>query len=109
MQMIALMNKIKIFLIFNLIILFGCNSSILDDPSTIIKYKVEETSHVKIVVLNSYDTEIATLVDATQPAGNHQVSFDINNLAEGIYFYTLELRGESGSYSKSTKHLLLIK
>jgi hypothetical protein len=103
------MNRIKIFLFFNLIISFGCNSSILDDPSIIINYKVEETSHVKIVLLNSYDTEIAILVDTTQPAGNHQVSFGINDLAEGIYFYTLELRGESGSYSKSTKQMLLIK
>jgi hypothetical protein len=103
------MNRVKIFLFFSLIISFGCNSSILDDPSIIINYKVEETSHVKIVLLNSYDTEIAILVDTIQPAGNHQVSFGINDLAEGIYFYTLELRGESGSNSKSTKQMLLIK
>jgi len=103
------MKKIKLLFIFYLFILFGCNSSIVDDPSTSIRYKVEETSHVTIILLNSYDTEIATLVDEQQPAGNHEVSFGINDLAEGIYFYTLELRGESGSYSKSTKHLLLIK
>jgi len=103
------MNRIKVIIIFSLINFIGCDSSILDDPAISIKYKVEETSHVKVVLLNSYDTEIAILVDTTQPAGNHQVSFGINDLAEGIYFYTLELRGESGSYSKSTKHMLLIK
>jgi len=103
------MKKIKILFIFSLIIICGCNSSILDDPSTIISYRVEETSHVKLVVLNSYDKEIATLVDDEQPAGYYQASLDASNLAEGIYFYTLELKGESGIYSKSTKHMLLIK
>lgn len=103
------MARIKILFIFSLIFLFGCNSSILDDPSTIIKYRVEETSHVKLVVLNSYDTKIATLVDEEKPTGIYEVSFSNSNLAEGIYFYTLELKGESGNYSKSTKHLLLIK
>lgn len=103
------MNNIKLLFILSLFYIVGCNSSILDDPAIVINYKVEETSHVKIVLLNSYDTEIAILVDTIEPAGNHQVSFRINDLAEGIYFYTLELRGESGSYSKSTKHLLIIK
>jgi hypothetical protein len=102
-------NNIKLLFILSLFYIVGCNSSILDDPSISIKYKVEEPSFVKLVLINSYDTEIATLVDEQQPAGNHEVSFGINDLAEGIYFYTLELRGESGSYSKSTKHLLLIK
>jgi hypothetical protein len=103
------MNKIRIPFILSLITLFGCNSSILDDPAVTINYRVEETSYVKLVVVNSYDTEIATLVDEEQPAGIYQVSFDASNLAEGIYFYTLELTGESGSYSKLTKHMLLIK
>ena len=43
------------------------------------------------------------------PEGVYSVSFDASDLAEGIYFYTLELRGESSSYSKTTKHMLLIK
>ena len=99
----------KILSIFFLFVLFGCNSSIVDDPSTLIRYKVEETSYVKLVVLNSYDTEITTLVDEEKIPGTYEVSFGINDLAEGIYFYTLELRGESGSYSKTTKQMLLIK
>ena len=103
------MNNIKLLFILSLFYIVGCNSSILDDPSISIKYKVEEPSFVKLVLINSYDTEIATLVDGQQPAGNYEVNFRINDLAEGIYFYTLELRGESGSYSKSTKHLIIVK
>ena len=90
-------------------LLFGCNSSIVDDPATTIQYSVPERSQAKLYVENSYDTIIATLVDQVQMAGNYQVSFEINNLAEGIYFYTLELKGESGSYTKTTKNMLLIK
>ena len=85
------MNKLKTIFILSLFILFGCNSSILEDPSVTINYRVEETSYVKLVVVNSYDTEITTLVDEEKPAGFYQASFDASNLAEGIYFYKWEL------------------
>jgi hypothetical protein len=87
----------------------GCNSSIVDDPTTIIKYSVPERSQVKLYVENSYDTIIATLVDTVQEAGNYQASFDANNLAEGIYFYTLKMTGESGKKYDMTKQIILIK
>lgn len=103
------MNKIKLIFIFFLFVLLGCNSSIVDDPSTSINFRVSESGHVKLTVENSYDTLILTLVDKEMPEGVYSVSFDASDLAEGIYFYTLELRAESGSYSKLTKHLLLIK
>jgi hypothetical protein len=105
----SFMDKLKILFIFSLLFLIGCNSSILDDPSVTILYRITEESYVNLIVENSYDTQIATLVDEKQSAGYYQVSFDASNLAEGIYFYTLELTGESGDYSKTTKHLLLIK
>ena len=103
------MDRLKILFIFSLIFLFGCNSSILDDPSVTIHFRVMETSYVRLIVINSYDTQVATLVDEEKLAGYYQVSFDASNLGEGIYFYTLELKGESGSYSKSTEQLLIIK
>jgi uncharacterized protein YcfL len=87
----------------------GCNSSMVDDPAATIKFSVPETSHVKLFVENSYDTIVAKLVDEVKQAGVYEAAFDINNLAEGIYFYTLELKGESGSYSKTTKNIILIK
>jgi hypothetical protein len=106
-------RKIKMKKYFVLIILtffvIGCNSSIVDDPTTTIKYSVPELSHVKLYVENSYDTIIATLVDTVQEAGNYQASFDANNLAEGIYFYTLKMTGESGKKYDMTKQIILIK
>ena len=41
-------------------------------------------------------------------AGNYQVSFEINNLAEGIYFYTLELQVKVEVIQKQ-QDILLIK
>ena len=103
------MSTQKIRLILTVLLLFGCNSSIVDDPSILISFFVPEDSHVRLIVENSYDTLIATLVDEERPAGYYKVSFDASNLAEGIYFYTVELKGVSGSYTQSTRNMLLIK
>ena len=103
------MKKFNLILFVSLLSFWGCNSSILDDPSTVIKYSISEPSHVKLSVENSYDTVIAILVDGELPAGVFDVNFDASNLAEGIYFYTLEIKSTSGSYFKTTKSMLLIK
>lgn len=88
----------------------GCESSILDDPSTVIEFSIPERSNTKLTIENSYNTLMATLVDDELQAGRYSYNFDSSNLAEGIYFYTLEVKGlETGSYSKTTKPMMLIK
>lgn len=101
----------KIFkLIFISLVLISCNSSILDDPSTSINYTVPVKSKVKLTVENSYNTIVATLVDEEQEPGYHNVRFDATNLAEGVYFYTLEMKGiNDKSYFKTTRSMLLVK
>lgn len=91
------------------VLFFGCNSSIVDDPTTVILFHVTEAGHVKVSIENTYDTLIATLVDQYLMPGNYQVDFDTNDLAEGIYFYTIKITEESGNVIESTKHMLLIK
>jgi hypothetical protein len=104
------MKKIFSLILPLMILIPGCKSSILDDPSTKIKYSIEKTSHVKLTVENSYNTVIATLVDGQMDTGFYAVNFDSENLAEGIYFYILEARGiDDSSYYKNTKQMLLIK
>ena len=103
------MKKIKLLFIFFLFVFFSCNSSIVDDPTTTINYSIPEEGHVKLTVENSYNTVIATLIDDNQSAGSHSVIFDASNLAEGIYFYTIVFNGESGSYYKVQRHLILLK
>ena len=104
------MKLISLLLFFLVILSLGCNSSILEDPSVKIRYQLPEESHVKLTVENSYKTLIAILVDEVQNAGVHEVNFDANDLAEGIYFYTVEMNGtESNFYYKYTKNLMLLK
>ncbi len=92
------------------IVLFGCKSSILYDPSIIIRYSVPETSMVKLTIENSYNTIILTPVDKVQNAGSYSINFDSSNLPEGVYFYTVELKGVNSTYySKTTKKILLEK
>jgi hypothetical protein len=104
-------NKIMLtFILFVSQFFTGCESSILEDPSTIIDYKIPQKSYVKMTIENSYNTVIATLVDGEVEAGQLNVSFNMNNLPEGIYFYTIEIRGiATDYYSKTTKPVLLIK
>lgn len=93
-----------------IISLSGCNSSILEDPSTTIKYSVAQKSNVKLTVENSYNTLIATLVDREHQPGVYEVSMDMNDLPEGVYFYTIEYKGiENNYYNKISKQMLLLK
>jgi len=107
------MGKLKrafIFALLAIIFFTGCESSILEDPSTIIDFRIPQKSYVKMTIENSYNTVIATLVDGEVNAGQLNVSFNMNSLPEGIYFYTVEIRGiETDYYSKTTKPLLLLK
>ncbi|MFA6977718.1 MAG: hypothetical protein WC209_00225 [Ignavibacteriaceae bacterium] len=88
----------------------GCKSSIVDDPETSIRFSVPQDSHVKLTIENSYNTQVAKLVDENKTSGHYNVSFSANDLAEGVYFYTLELKGINNNfYSKTTKNMLLVK
>lgn len=100
-----------IFPLLLIVIAFaGCKSSILDDPSTTIRFSIPEPSHVKLTVENSYNTVVATLVDGVEPAGAYWADLDMQKLPEGMYFYTLETKGvETGNYSKKTTYFALVK
>ena len=88
---------------------YGCRSSILDDPTTTIEYSVGQPSNVTVTVENSYNTTIATLEDGYLPAGDYFAVFDMSNLPEGIYFYTVECKGvNSNFYSKKIYHLMFL-
>ncbi|MBU0473954.1 MAG: T9SS type A sorting domain-containing protein [Bacteroidetes bacterium] len=80
------------------------------NPSTTIKYSIPRTTEyysVQRTTLKVYDilgSEIATLVNKYQSAGNYEVKFDAGNLTSGIYFYTIN----SGSYF-ATKKMTVLK
>lgn len=91
-------------------LLGGCRSSILDDPSMQISYQISQKAHVKIIVENSYNTVVATLLDSPREAGIGKVTFNPPGLLEGVYYYTVEAKGiDNAYYYKETKAMLIIK
>ena len=60
------------------------------NPSTTISYSIPSRSSVKLSVFDIIGKEVARLVDETQSAGHHTITFDGSRLASGVYFYRLE-------------------
>ena len=74
------------------------------NPSTTIPYSLPQRSHVTLTVFNTLGQLVATLVNETEDAGNHNVRFDASALASGVYFYRIQ----SGSFVQ-TKRLVILR
>ena len=74
------------------------------DNSTIIRYELPVSSHVKLEVFNLLGEKIATLVDGIETAGYKTVEFNANNRSGGIYYYRL-----TADKFSETKKMVLIK
>ncbi len=74
------------------------------NPSTVITYSVPKSRLVVLKVYNILGQIVSTLVNRVQNAGNYQVSFNGDNLASGVYFYTLS----AGNF-KTVKKMILLK
>ncbi|MCF8260649.1 MAG: carbohydrate binding domain-containing protein [Melioribacteraceae bacterium] len=75
------------------------------NPSTNIGYTLKENTNVELNVFNLLGEKVASIVNAEQEAGYHQVRFDASNLSAGIYFYRIST---SGGFIQ-TKKLMLVK
>ena len=78
------------------------------NPSTVISYQLSGISEVRLAIYNLLGEKIATLVDARQNAGNHQVQWNGRDqsgqqVSSGIYLYRLEAEGGA----RSRKMILL--
>jgi outer membrane protein assembly factor BamB len=74
------------------------------NSSTNIKYAISQSSRVSIKVFDLMGKEVATLLNRYQQAGRYDIIFQANDLASGIYFYSLR----SGDFV-ATKKLILLK
>jgi hypothetical protein len=63
------------------------------NPSTTISYGLMKSGQVKLEIYNILGEKIATLVDGVQKAGNHQLEWNPQSLASGVYLYRLEAEG----------------
>jgi len=74
------------------------------NPSTTIVYELPRREQVKIEIFDSAGRRVATLFDAPQNPGRHELSFNAAHLASGVYYYRLR----AGQFVQ-TKKMLLIK
>jgi len=74
------------------------------NPSTTISYALQTPAFVDLRVFDMTGKEIASLVQETQTAGIHNVTFDASALSSGTYIYRLKT-GES-TFSKK---MILVK
>ncbi len=64
------------------------------NPETTISYALPQGSEVRLAVYDLLGHEVAVLVDASQPAGQHAVRFDGGDLPSGSYVYRLQVGEE---------------
>ena len=73
------------------------------NPSTVITFALPEESHVRLSIYDLQGRQVASLVDGTRNAGRHEVRWEPQGLASGLYLYRIE----AGSYTQSRLlHLL---
>lgn len=60
------------------------------DCSTIISFEIPSSTYVSLKVYNSNGIELSELAGKKYNSGKHQLSFDVDNLSQGTYFYTLK-------------------
>ncbi|MCB0747484.1 MAG: T9SS type A sorting domain-containing protein, partial [Ignavibacteriae bacterium] len=73
------------------------------NPSTTIKFSIPQNEFVSITLYNSVGEKTADILKANKLTGNHEVEFNANHLASGIYYYTLT----AGNYIETKKMILL--
>jgi len=74
------------------------------NPETIIKFYLPCRTYVTLTVYNMLGQELKTLVDAERNAGQHSITWNASNLANGIYYYQLKTKEATIS-----KRMVLIK
>ncbi len=73
------------------------------NPQTSINYALPKDSHVKIEVFDLLGRRVETVVNSDQEAGVHEVIWNAERQASGIYFYRMQADG----FNKTNKMLLL--
>jgi flagellar hook assembly protein FlgD len=84
------------------------------NPSTMISYTIPSQANVRLKIFNLLGQEVATLVDAPQPGGLHNIPWNGNGdngyaVSSGVYVYRLEAKTADGKILNSLKKLVLVK
>ena len=74
------------------------------NSETFIRFFIDRTSYVSIIVYDILGNEVKNLVDKVCSVGTYNVSFNAQNISNGIYFYVFRAEGYS-----ICKKLILLK
>jgi hypothetical protein len=78
------------------------------NPTTTITYELSIHAFVSLKIYDALGRDIVTLVNEDQSTGTYKVPFYARNITSGIYFYRLQIRQPSGTFTE-TKKLVLLK
>lgn len=78
---------------------------------TVITYELPRRSNVILTLYNITGQLVRTLVNTEQNTGYYSVAVNMDDLASGVYFYKIEVRGAGSStgFFIDTKKLVLVK
>jgi hypothetical protein len=74
------------------------------NPSTKISFVIPKSSFVILKIYDILGREVTTLINGVKHPGKYSISFDANELASGVYFYSLTAYG-----IQIVKKMLLLK
>ena len=74
------------------------------NPTTNINFELPKQVRVKLTIFDMIGREVAVLADEVYPAGSHQVSWNAEGNASGVYFYQIQVADQV-----FTKKMTLIK
>ncbi len=70
------------------------------NPATTIRYALQKSAKVRIIVYNALGETVRELVNKEQSSGIYQIAFNASGLPSGIYFYTLNINGSNHQIRK---------
>jgi len=70
------------------------------NPSTTIRIALPETANLKVTVYNILGKQVAVLADGQRTAGWHNIQFNANGMASGVYFVRAQVPGELNEIRK---------
>jgi len=81
------------------------------NPTTTISYSLPKQSKVKLIIYDVLGRQVKTVVNKTQLAGKHKITFDATNFATGVYYYNLKADPSTGLGHKfeQTRKMLLLR
>lgn len=74
------------------------------NPVTRLRFGLPQDGRVVLRIYDVMGRQVALLLDDNRSAGHHEIMFDANRLASGIYFSTLEYGGRT-----TVRKMLLVK